>query len=65
MRAGGPVQAVFYYQPAKDDEVRQVEKALPPEGQGCLLLDDCIIEKAYADENGLVTVPYDHSQDRY
>ena len=45
--------------------VRQVEKALPPEEQGCLLLDDSIIEKAYTDENGLVTVHYDHSKDRY
>ena len=45
--------------------VRQVEKAIPPEEQVCLLLDDSIIEKAYTDENGLVTVHYDHSQDRY
>ncbi len=45
--------------------VRQVEKALPPEEQGCLLLDDSIIEKAYTDENGLVTVHYDHSHDCY
>ena len=45
--------------------VRQVEKALPPQEQGCLLLDDSIIEKAYTDENGLVTVHYDHSHDRY
>jgi hypothetical protein len=45
--------------------VRQIEKALPAEVQGCLLLDDSIIEKAYTDENGLVTVHYDHSQDRY
>ena len=45
--------------------VRQVEKALPPEEQGCLLLDYSIIEKAYTDENGLVTVHYDHSHDRY
>lgn len=45
--------------------VRQVEKALPPQEQGCLLLDDSIIEKAYTDENGLVSVHYDHSKDRY
>lgn len=45
--------------------VRQVEKSLPPEQTGCLLLDDSIIEKAYTDENGLITVHYDHSQDRY
>lgn len=45
--------------------VRQAEKALPKEEAGCLLLDDSIIEKAYTDENGLVTVHYDHSHDRY
>ncbi len=45
--------------------VRQVEKALPPTEQGCLLLDDSIIEKAYTEENGLVSVHYDHSKDRY
>ena len=45
--------------------VRQVEKALLPEEQGCLLLDDSIIEKAYSDENGLVSVHYDHSKDQY
>lgn len=45
--------------------VRQVEKATPPEEQGCLLLDDSIIEKAHTEENGLVTVHYDHSKDRY
>jgi hypothetical protein len=45
--------------------VRQVEKGLTPEEQGCLVIDDCIIEKAYTDENGLVTVHYDHSKDGY
>ena len=45
--------------------VRQVEKALCPAEAGCLLVDDSIIEKAYTDENGLVTVHYDHSKDRY
>ncbi len=45
--------------------VRRVEKVLLPEEQGCLLLDDSIIEKAYTDENGLVSVHYDHSKDRY
>jgi hypothetical protein len=45
--------------------IRQVEKALPLEEQGCLLLDDSIIEKAYTDENGLISVHYDHSHDRY
>jgi len=45
--------------------VRQVKKALPPQEQGCLLLDDSIIEKAYTDENGLVTVHYGHRKARY
>lgn len=45
--------------------VRQVERALAPQEQGCLLVDDSIIEKAYTDENGLVTVHYDHSHNRY
>jgi hypothetical protein len=44
--------------------VRQVEKALAPEAQGCLLVDDSTIEKAYTAENGLVSVHYDHSKDR-
>lgn len=45
--------------------VRQVEKTLGPQAQGSLVIDDTIIEKAYTDENGLVTVHYDHSKDRY
>jgi DDE superfamily endonuclease len=45
--------------------IRQVEKVLSPEEHGCLLLDDTIIEKAYSDENGLVSVHYDHSKYRY
>lgn len=45
--------------------VRQAEKALPAEEQGYLLMDDCIVEKAHTDENGLVCVHYDHSKDRY
>ena len=44
--------------------VRQMEKALVPQEQGCLLVDDSIIEKPYTDENGLVTVHYDHSHER-
>lgn len=28
-------------------------------------MDDCIVEKAYTDENGLVSVHCDHSKDRY
>jgi len=45
--------------------VRAAEKELPQEEAGLLVVDDSIIEKAYTDENGLVTVHYDHSQDRY
>ena len=45
--------------------VRPLEKVIPPQEQGCLLLDDSIIEKGYTQENGLVTVHYDHSKDRY
>ena len=45
--------------------VRQVENSSPVEQQGCLLLDDCIVEKAHSRQNGLVSVHYDHSKDRY
>ncbi len=45
--------------------VRTAEKELAKEEGGLLVIDDTIIEKAYTDENGLVTVHYDHSKDRY
>ena len=45
--------------------VRAVEKELDKKEAGLLVLDDSIIEKAYTDENGLVTVHYEPSQDRY
>jgi hypothetical protein len=45
--------------------VRAAEKALDKQEVGLLVIDDSIIEKAYTDENGLVTVHYDHSKDRY
>ncbi len=45
--------------------VRSAEKALAKEETGLLVVDDSIIEKAYTDANGLVTVHYDHSKDRY
>lgn len=45
--------------------VRQVEKAMSASEEGYLVVDDSIIEKAYTDENGLVSVHYDHSKDRY
>ena len=45
--------------------VRSAEKALEKGEVGLLVVDDSIIEKAYTDENGLVTVHYDHSKDRY
>lgn len=45
--------------------VRAAEKELAKEEAGLLVLDDTIIEKTYTDENGLVTVHYDHSKDRY
>ncbi len=40
--------------------VRQIESP-----QGVLVVDDTIIEKAYSEENGLITTHYDHSKDRY
>src|SRR4051812_2767372 len=40
--------------------VRQVEIA-----DGVIALDDTIIEKAHSDENGLISIHYDHSKDRY
>ncbi len=45
--------------------VRMAEKKLPQPETGLLIIDDSIIEKAYTDENGLVTVHYDHSHNRY
>lgn len=45
--------------------VRSAEKDLAKEEAGLLVIDDSIIEKAYTDENGLVTVHYDHSHDSY
>jgi hypothetical protein len=45
--------------------VRAAEKELAPAEAGLLVIDDSIIEKAYTDENGLVTVHYDHSKGRY
>jgi len=45
--------------------VRQLEKGLPEEEQGLLVLDDFIIEKAHSQANGLISVHYDHSKDRY
>lgn len=45
--------------------VRAAEKELPGQEAGLLVIDDTIMEKAYTDENGLVTVHYDHSKDRY
>lgn len=45
--------------------VRAAEKALDKQEAGLLVIDDSIIEKAYTDENGLVTVHYDHSKERY
>jgi len=45
--------------------VRTAEKELDKQEAGLLVIDDSIIEKAYTDENGLVTVHYDHSKDRY
>ncbi len=49
--------------------VRQAERAAGAL-TGCLIVDDSIIEKAYTDENGLISfhrraTPYDHSKDRY
>ena len=40
--------------------VRQVESK-----EGVLAIDDTIIEKAHSDENGLISIHYDHSKDRY
>ena len=40
--------------------VRQIESE-----DGVLIIDDTIIEKAYTDINGLISVHYDHSKDRY
>jgi len=40
--------------------VRQVEVA-----DGVIAIDDTIIEKAHSDENGLISIHYDHSKDRY
>lgn len=40
--------------------VRQIES-----DQGVLAIDDTLIEKAYSEENGLITTHYDHSKDRY
>lgn len=45
--------------------VRSAEKQLAVRETGLLIIDDSIIEKAYTDENGLVTVHYDHSKDSY
>ena len=45
--------------------IRAAEKELKEQEAGLLVIDDTIIEKAYTDENGLVTVHYDHSKDRY
>ena len=45
--------------------VREVEKSLSAAEEGLLLLDDFIIEKAHSQENGLISVHYDHSKDRY
>ena len=45
--------------------VRQAEKTLAEGEDGLLVLDDFIIEKAYSQQNGLVSVHYDHSKDRY
>ena len=45
--------------------VRQVEKSLKDEQEGYLVVDYSIIDKAHTDQNGLVTVHYDHSKDRY
>jgi len=43
--------------------VRQLEKEA--DAEGVLILDDFIIEKAHSQQNGLVSVHYDHSKDRY
>jgi len=45
--------------------VRSAEKELGKAEVGLLVIDDSIIEKAYTDENGLVSVHYDPSKDRY
>ncbi len=45
--------------------VRQAERVAVGSGVGCLIVDDSIIEKAYTDENGLISFHYDHSKDRY
>ena len=45
--------------------VRKVEKSLSEEEEGYLVLDDFIIEKEHSQQNGLISVHYDHSKDRY
>lgn len=45
--------------------VRSAEKSLPEEEGGLLVIDDFIIEKAHSRENGLISIHYDHSKDRY
>ena len=42
--------------------VRAAEKELDKQESSFLVIDDSIIEKAYSDENGLVTVHYDHNK---
>lgn len=43
--------------------VRELEKTT--QEQGMLIIDDFIIEKAHSKQNGLISVHYDHSKDRY
>jgi hypothetical protein len=39
--------------------IRQYEN-----GEGCLIFDDTIVEKAYMDENEIICWYYDHSKGR-
>lgn len=45
--------------------VRSAEKELSGQKTGLLVIDDTIIDKAYTDENGLVSGHDDHSKNRY